>query len=87
MSWATNAIEKLKNGEEVEMRPRGNSMKGKMKEGTYIPDFFVGDEIWEVKGYWRKDAKPKFSEFKRKYKTLKVKVLEKKELINMGIKL
>lgn len=33
MSWATGYIEKLKEGETVSFRPRGNSMQGKIESG------------------------------------------------------
>jgi hypothetical protein len=33
MGWATPYITKLKDGETVEFRPRGNSMKGKIESG------------------------------------------------------
>jgi phage repressor protein C with HTH and peptisase S24 domain len=33
MSWATHYIAKLKNGENVSFRPRGNSMQGKIESG------------------------------------------------------
>lgn len=33
MDWATVYIQKLKNGETVSFRPRGNSMKGKIESG------------------------------------------------------
>ena len=33
MSWATYYIQKLKNGETVSFRPRGNSMAGRIKSG------------------------------------------------------
>jgi|SRR5579863_5473215 len=33
MGWATDYIEKLKNGETVQFRPRGNSMTGKIESG------------------------------------------------------
>ena len=33
MGWATPYIAKLKNGETVSFRPRGNSMKGKIESG------------------------------------------------------
>ena len=36
MSWATHYIEKLKAGETVEFRPRGNSMKGKIESGQLV---------------------------------------------------
>ena len=33
MSWAKFAIERLKKGETVQIRPRGHSMKGKIESG------------------------------------------------------
>ena len=36
MSWAKFAIEKLKNGETVQIRPRGHSMKGKVNDGDLV---------------------------------------------------
>lgn len=33
MGWATHYIEALKRGETVKFRPRGNSMKGRIKSG------------------------------------------------------
>jgi len=33
MGWATQHITKLKNNQTVSFRPRGNSMKGKIKSG------------------------------------------------------
>lgn len=33
MGWATHYIAKLKNGETVSFRPRGNSMKGRIESG------------------------------------------------------
>lgn len=33
MGWATSYIAKLKNGETVQFRPRGHSMKGKIESG------------------------------------------------------
>jgi hypothetical protein len=36
VSWATQYIEKLKNGETVKFRPRGNSMKGKVDSGQLV---------------------------------------------------
>lgn len=41
MSWATHLIEKLREGETVSFRPRGNSMTPKIKSGdlcTVVPD-------------------------------------------------
>ena len=36
MSWATHYIEKLKNGETVSFRPKGNSMQGKVDSGQLV---------------------------------------------------
>jgi hypothetical protein len=36
MGWATFAIEKLKNGHPVIIRPRGNSMAGLIKSGSLV---------------------------------------------------
>lgn len=35
MGWATHYIEKLKNGETVSFRPRGNSMEPRIKSGAF----------------------------------------------------
>ena len=36
MGWATGYIEKLKNGETVQFRPRGGSMRGKINSGQLV---------------------------------------------------
>lgn len=36
MGWATAAIERLKKGEVVQIRPRGHSMKGKVESGQLV---------------------------------------------------
>lgn len=36
MSWATNYVEKLQNGETIQFRPRGNSMKDKINSGNLV---------------------------------------------------
>jgi len=59
MGWASHYIAKLKNGETVSFRPRGNSMSGKIESGqlcTVKPvgpkDVEVGDIVLcKVKGY------------------------------------
>jgi len=52
MGWATFHIEKLKKGETVQFRPRGNSMSGKIESGdlcTVVPakkeELEVGDVV------------------------------------------
>ena len=52
MGWATHYIDRLKQGETVQFRPRGNSMGGKINSGqlcTVIPvksdDLQVGDIV------------------------------------------
>jgi hypothetical protein len=59
MGWASHYIAKLKNGETVSFRPRGNSMSGKIESGqlcTVEPidpsNIEVGDIVLcKVKGY------------------------------------
>ncbi|HYG74499.1 MAG TPA: hypothetical protein VEK08_05795 [Planctomycetota bacterium] len=36
MSWAKHAIEGLKSGKTVQVRPRGHSMKGKVNDGELV---------------------------------------------------
>jgi hypothetical protein len=36
MSWATQAISTLQTGKEVQIRPRGHSMKGKVNDGELV---------------------------------------------------
>lgn len=36
MGWADNYIEKLRNGETVQFRPRGDSMTGKVNDGQLV---------------------------------------------------
>lgn len=59
------------------------------KETTYTPDFYLPetDEFVEVKGYWREDAKEKFETFKLQYPDIKIKLLMKDDLKNLGINL
>ena len=50
MGWANQYIEKLKAGQTVEFRPRGNSMSGKVESGqlcTVEPakELMVGDIV------------------------------------------
>ena len=52
MGWSTPYIEKLKRGESVQFRPRGNSISGKIESGqlcTVVPanveDLNVGDIV------------------------------------------
>lgn len=59
MSWAKFAIEKLKKGETVQIRPRGHSMKGKVDDGDLVTvapckpeELSVGDIVLvRVKGH------------------------------------
>ena len=47
MSWATNAIEKLKNGETVQIRPKGSSMKGRIESGNLVTITPFSEEMTE----------------------------------------
>jgi len=59
MGWATPYIEKLRRGETVQFRPRGNSMAGKIESGqlcavvpTTPAELSVGDIVWyKVSGF------------------------------------
>jgi hypothetical protein len=42
MGWATSYIEKLKNQETVQFRPRGGSMKGKINSGQLVTVMPIG---------------------------------------------
>lgn len=61
------------------------------KKGTYRPDFTILDEqqnvieIWEVKGYWRDDAKDKYDAFILQYPQFKVTLMNESELKTRGI--
>lgn len=66
--------------------PVNYEFEGETKSGTYIPDFILSDtEIWEVKGYWRKDAKAKIEAFKRQHPNINVVLLDKNTLRDMGL--
>ena len=43
MGWATHYIAQLQNGETVEFRPRGHSMKGKVESGQLVTVEPVGN--------------------------------------------
>lgn len=50
MNWASNAIAELRLGKAVQIRPRGNSMRGKVESGQLVtlepcPDPKVGDLV------------------------------------------
>jgi len=51
MGWATVYIDKLKKGETVQFRPRGNSMKGKIDSGqlcTVVPTTAEEVEVGDI---------------------------------------
>ena len=48
MSWATFAIEKLKLGQTVQIKPRGHSMKGKVNDGALVTVEPYGERAVEV---------------------------------------
>jgi SOS-response transcriptional repressor LexA len=48
MGWASHYIEKLKNGETVFFRPRGNSMAGKIDSGNLCTVEPVNNKTLEV---------------------------------------
>ena len=44
MGWATHYIEKLRNNETVQFRPRGGSMKGKINSGQLVTVEPIGNK-------------------------------------------
>jgi len=50
MGWATGYIEKLKEGETVSFRPRGNSMSGKIESGQLCTVDPITDDTEIKKG-------------------------------------
>jgi hypothetical protein len=73
---------------EKEFFPITYEYEGEIKHGTYTPDFFLkSGDIWEVKGYFRKDARIKFQTFKKTYPDKNIKLMQKSELQELGIKL
>ena len=56
-------------------------------DGAYTPDFYLkdSDEYVEIKGFWRGHGKHKYEAFCEQYPEIKIKVLMKGDLKNMGI--
>lgn len=54
---------------------------------TYTPDFYLpqSDTYIEIKGRWRDDAKKKFNLFRKKYYSMNIILLTKKELKKLKI--
>lgn len=45
---------------------------------TYLPDFKVGNEYYEIKGYMRPDAKQKLETFRKLYPEISLHVIDQK---------
>ncbi len=58
-----------------------------LKNTTYTPDFYLPkfDLHIEIKGFWRTDAKKKFRKFRRLYKNIRIEVLNKNKLKEIGV--
>jgi hypothetical protein len=56
-------------------------------ETTYTPDFYLpeSDTYVEIKGRWFKDSKKKFNLFRKKYYSVNIILLTRKELIKLKI--
>lgn len=48
MGWATEYIQRLKQGETVSFRPRGHSMRGKVDNGELVTCDPVGERVLAV---------------------------------------
>lgn len=55
---------------------------------TYTPDFYLPEQnkYIEIKGWWRDNSKRKFNLFKKVYSQIKIEILQKMALKNLGIK-
>jgi len=59
MSWAAHAIEALREGREVQIRPRGHSMRGRVDDGNLVtlaptrPDDVAVDDVVLVRVHGR----------------------------------
>lgn len=62
---------------------------GQTKQGTYRPDFKIEKdgfiEYWEIKGFWRDDAKVKYEAFVNQYPQIHIRLLQKDDLKTIGI--
>ena len=58
-----------------------------LKKSTYTPDFYLPefDCYIEIKGYWRKDAKQKFVQFKKIYNNISIFLFNQKKLQLIGV--
>jgi len=54
---------------------------------TYTPDFYIPewDCYIEIKGWWRRKAREKIKKFKKSYSKVKIKILMKKDLQELGV--
>ena len=57
------------------------------KKGTYTPDFYkiYEDIYYEIKGWWRDDAKIKYEAFCQQYPNIQIILLQKSDLIGLKI--
>ena len=64
------------------------NINGKEKETTYRPDFLLLKErkFIETKGYLTKESELKINKFQSQYPNLKLEILYKQDLQNLGIK-
>lgn len=91
-SWESKYAEYLDlNKIEYKVEPKAFEIEydylGDKKEGTYRPDFYLveDDAYIEIKGWWRDDAKYKFEAFIKRYPTIRLILIEKNNLKEMGI--
>ena len=91
-SWEVLVAEYL-DGKDIEWKyeykafPITYTYNNSFKEGTFRPDFYLinTNEYWEIKGYWRDDAKEKYTAFISQYPEINIILLMKEELKSRGI--
>ena len=57
------------------------------KDCTYLPDFYLPEtnKYIEIKGWWYKNGKKRFNLFKKLYPKIKIDLLMKKQLQEIGV--
>lgn len=55
------------------------------RDGTYRPDFTIGDTLFEVKGRWTRGGLAKFEAFRTQYPDRKITLVDREMLNDLGV--
>jgi hypothetical protein len=70
---------------ESETFPVSYMLNGETIDGTYTPDFKVGNMRYEVKGWWRDIGRAKFQAFCEQYPDKQIIVIDEAKMEQMGL--